>query len=128
MNSRVRDADTKILELKGQVEELNKQLLQRDKSQEDELARREQQVYYNTLLAIYPYKCALVNYSTSTTRNTCKQVFLCMIYMYQMQEIQEKLDEQMAAGVEARNGLEQQVASYEENLKATKTILHQKEK
>ena len=41
------------VDLKGQVTELNEQLSQRNKSLEDKLDKRKQQVYYNTLLAIY---------------------------------------------------------------------------
>ena len=44
MGTRAHEVDSVILELKGQVAELNEQLSQRDRSLENELAKQEQQV------------------------------------------------------------------------------------
>ena len=59
--------------------ELNEELSQGNKSQQEE-----QQVYYNTLLAIYPYKYALVNYSTSTGVSVMFLEALWHVFLYNM--------------------------------------------
>ena len=41
-----------VLELKGQMAELNEQLSQKNKSLENELAKGEQQVYYNVVVCL----------------------------------------------------------------------------
>ena len=53
MGTRAHEVDSVILELKGQVAELNEQLSQRDRSLENELAKQEQQVCYCISLCAY---------------------------------------------------------------------------
>ena len=53
LSSRSQEVDSVVLELKGQMAELNEQLSQRSKSLENELAKREQQVY----IILYAFVC-----------------------------------------------------------------------
>ena len=58
LSSRSQEVDSVVLELKGQMAELNEQLSQRSKSLENELAKREQQVYnciYSCICMCRPY-------------------------------------------------------------------------
>lgn len=57
-----------VVELKGQMAELNEQLSQRSKSLENELAKREQQVYYNAVVTISmssSASCSCIDHSLS---------------------------------------------------------------
>lgn len=53
MGARAEEVDSVVLELKGQVAELNEQLSQRDRSLENELAKQEQQVHHSTPVTVY---------------------------------------------------------------------------
>ena len=53
-----------VLELKGQMAELNEQLSQKNKSLENELAKGEQQVYYNAVVCLVVL-LAVVDHSLS---------------------------------------------------------------